>query len=37
MLGDGTSVCLNSESELRYPVQFDRGERPGVFTWRRVF
>ena len=27
VLGDGTSVCLNSESELRYPVQFDRGER----------
>ena len=27
VLGDGTSVCLNSESELRYPVQFDRRER----------
>lgn len=25
MLGDGTSVCLNSESELRYPVQFVAG------------
>lgn len=27
VLGDGTLVCLNSESELRYPVQFDSGER----------
>ena len=27
VLGDGTLVCLNSESELRYPVRFDGEER----------
>ncbi|RHR80815.1 FecR family protein [Odoribacter sp. AF15-53] len=27
VLGDGTLVCLNSESELRYPVRFDSEER----------
>lgn len=37
VLGDGTSVCLNSESELRYPVQFGSRGATGVFTWRRVF
>lgn len=27
VLGDGTLVCLNSESELRYPVRFEGGVR----------
>lgn len=36
-LPDGTSVCLNSESTLRYPSSFEEGQRRVVLTGEAYF
>ena len=36
-LSDGTKVWLNSETEMKYPVVFDRGKREVFITGEAFF